>query len=185
MTGNNITLRQRKKALTRQKVLAAARDLFTERDYHSVTIRELAKAFGMSTSAIFNNFTGKEQLFTEAMGFPPPVDGPLTRAAPMLLEAVQTFAEWLAREDAGPDYEGMTRDTHPTGEAIWRKWFYDNIDICGKSQDQARAAIALATSPLDGEVWARHLESIRRDVPHDCRAEQPAASQPSDAAGDQ
>lgn len=153
MTGNNITLRQRKKAITRQKVLAAARDLFTERDYHSVTTRELAKVFGMSTGSIFNNFTGKEQLFTEAMGFPPPVDGPLTRAAPMLLKAcIVLQAEARARN-------------------------------CGLRI--ADDAVLLATSPLDGEVWARHLESIRRDVPHDCRAEQPAASQPSDAAGDQ
>lgn len=166
MTGNNITLRQRKKALTRQKVLAAARDLFTERDYHSVTIRELAKAFGMSTGAIFNNFTGKEQLFTEAMGFPPPVDGPLTRAAPMLLEALSrqtdNMAFLLNHAEVGTWYE---------------KFLAELVED--------HVAIILATSPLDGEVWARHLESIRRDVPHDCRAEQPAASQPSDAAGDQ
>lgn len=159
MTGNNITLRQRKKALTRKKVLAAARDLFTERDYHSVTIRELAKAFGMSTGAIFNNFTGKEQLFTEAMGFPPPVDGPLTRAAPMLLEALMNLRSQLIE--------------------AWSQTESLGVPIPGG------LAVELATSPLDGEVWARHLESIRRDVPHDCRAEQPAASQPSDAAGDQ
>lgn len=183
MTKRKMNLREKAKARTVAKTLSAAREEFATGDYHSVTIRSIAKRMKMTTGAVFANFSGKEQLFTEAMGFPPPVDGPLTRAAPMLLEAVQTFAEWLEREDAGPDYEGMTRDTHPTGEAIWRKWFYDNIDICGKSQDQARQAILLATSPLDGEAWARHLEAIRRRDPHVSDAEQPAALDPSDAAG--
>lgn len=155
MTGNNITLRQRKKALTRQKVLAAARDLFTERDYHSVTIRELAKAFGMSTGALFNNFSGKADLFEAAMGFPPPVDGPLTRAAPMLLEAlvkVTLSTEWSCMET--------------------------------ETQEAVDQALSLATYPLDGKVWARHLEAIRRDDPHTLAAGEadPLASSGGSAA---
>jgi hypothetical protein len=68
----------------------------------------------------------------------------LIAAAPDLLEACQTFAEWLRREDAGFDHKTHDRKT-PEGEAAWRKWFYDNLCICDLAQDQARAAIVKAT----------------------------------------
>jgi hypothetical protein len=61
-----------------------------------------------------------------------------------LLEACQTFAEWLRREDAGFDHKTHNRETSE-GEAAWREWFYGNIAICGLAQDQVRAAIAKAT----------------------------------------
>jgi hypothetical protein len=68
----------------------------------------------------------------------------LIAAAPDLLEACQTFAEWLRREDAGFDHKTHNRET-PEGEAAWRKWFYGNIAICDLAQEQALAAIAKAT----------------------------------------
>lgn len=67
----------------------------------------------------------------------------LIAAAPDLLEACQTFAEWLRREDAG--FPAETRFKTPEGEAKWREWFDENIRICALAQKQARAAIAKAT----------------------------------------
>lgn len=166
----NITLRQRRKLATRSRVIEAARKLFQSGDYHSITIRDIAKAADLSTGAIFVTFKGKEELFETAMGFPPPVDGPLTRAAPMLLVALKVLTRSVMPELCLSD-----------GRSLAPVLSKQVVDWMVAADD----AIALATYPLDGEVWARHLESIRRDVPHDCRAEQPAASQPSDAAGDQ
>jgi hypothetical protein len=60
-----------------------------------------------------------------------------------LLQACQTFAEWLRREEEGFDLETHNRQT-PEGEAAWRKWFYENLDICDLAQKQAKAAIAKA-----------------------------------------
>jgi hypothetical protein len=68
----------------------------------------------------------------------------LIAAAPDLLEACQTFAEWLRREDAGFDHKTHNRET-PEGEAAWREWFYGNIAIFGLAQEQVRAALAKAT----------------------------------------
>lgn len=67
----------------------------------------------------------------------------LIASAPELLEACQTFAEWLRREEDGFDHKTHNRET-PEGEAAWREWFYGNIALCGLAQDQARAAIAKA-----------------------------------------
>lgn len=91
------TLRAQRKANTRQKALDAAHAAFRSADYHSVTIRELAEAMSMSTGAVFNSFSGKADLFETAMGFAPPLDGPLCRAAPMLREALELSINGLAR----------------------------------------------------------------------------------------
>src|SRR5512147_2966019 len=55
------------KQQTRAKVLAAARRLFSEEGYEGATIRDIAAAAGMSTGAVFANFTDKSDLFREIM----------------------------------------------------------------------------------------------------------------------
>jgi AcrR family transcriptional regulator len=61
------TRRALAKQQTRQKVLAAARKLFCEAGYEGATIRDIAAAAGMSTGAVFANFTDKSDLFREIM----------------------------------------------------------------------------------------------------------------------
>jgi hypothetical protein len=68
----------------------------------------------------------------------------LIAAAPDLLEACKTFAEWLRREENGFVKTGNERST-PEGEAAWREWFHENMRICDLAQEQVRAAIAKAT----------------------------------------
>jgi len=53
------------KQRTREKVIAAAKALFAERGYDRATIRDIAKAAGMSTGAVFASFTDKSDLFVE------------------------------------------------------------------------------------------------------------------------
>ena len=71
----------------------------------------------------------------------------LIAAAPDLLEACQTFAEWLRREEAG--FPAETRFNTTDGEAKWREWFDENFRICDLAQKQARAAIAKATGSAE------------------------------------
>lgn len=61
------TRRALAKQQTRAKVLAAARRLFSEQGYEGATIRDIAAAAGMSTGAVFANFTDKSDLFLEIM----------------------------------------------------------------------------------------------------------------------
>ena len=60
-----------------------------------------------------------------------------------LLEACETFAEWLRREDEGLP-AGIERGA-PDGERRWREWWNENLRICALAQEQARAAIRQAT----------------------------------------
>jgi AcrR family transcriptional regulator len=62
------TQRALAKLRTREKILAAAKELFTERGYDGATIRDIASGAGMSTGAVFASFTDKSDLFTEIVG---------------------------------------------------------------------------------------------------------------------
>jgi AcrR family transcriptional regulator len=62
-----VTRRALAKQRTRERVLAAARRLFSERGYDGATIRDIAQAAGMSTGAVFASFADKSELFDEIL----------------------------------------------------------------------------------------------------------------------
>jgi AcrR family transcriptional regulator len=62
-----LTRRAMAKLRTRNIVLEAAKRLFTERGYGPATVRDIATAAGMSTGAVFANFTDKADLFNEVI----------------------------------------------------------------------------------------------------------------------
>ena len=64
--------RQQAKASTRAKVLNAASDLFAKVGYAAATIRDIARAAGMSTGAVFASFEDKAALWRAAMQAPEP-----------------------------------------------------------------------------------------------------------------
>jgi len=66
-TPAKLTRRALAKQRTRERVLAAARRLFSERGYEGATIRDIAQAAGMSTGAVFASFADKSELFEEIL----------------------------------------------------------------------------------------------------------------------
>lgn len=58
-----LTRRALAKQQTRDKVVQAAREMFIERGYDGATIRDIARAAGMSTGAVFASFADKTELF--------------------------------------------------------------------------------------------------------------------------
>ncbi|MGW4242381.1 TetR/AcrR family transcriptional regulator [Nocardia sp. NPDC004722] len=57
--------RERKKAATRQKIADTALDLFLERGYDAVGIRDVAAAADVAVTTLFSHFAGKEALVFE------------------------------------------------------------------------------------------------------------------------
>lgn len=64
--------RKAQKAATHQKLLVAAKKLFTAGGYDAVGIRDVTKEIGMSTGVVFVRFGNKGDLWAAAMGCEPP-----------------------------------------------------------------------------------------------------------------
>ncbi|WP_052230451.1 TetR/AcrR family transcriptional regulator [Streptomyces sp. CT34] len=60
-----LTLRERKKLRTRQRISGEATLLFIERGFDNVTVAEVARAAEVSTMTVFNYFPRKEDLFLD------------------------------------------------------------------------------------------------------------------------
>ena len=79
------------KAATKARITAAAKRLWANPgSYDAATIRVIAKEAGLSTGSIFANWTSKEHLWRDVMGYEPPVDCAEVR------EALKAAASWGA-----------------------------------------------------------------------------------------
>lgn len=59
--------RARSKELNRQKILASAKALFKDRGFEAATLRDIAKEAGLSTGALFANFSDKNEIFIKVV----------------------------------------------------------------------------------------------------------------------
>src|SRR3954466_10157562 len=59
--------RQSQKQATRQRVLAAARELFDTHGYEGTTIREIARHAGVAVGSVFTTFSSKGEILSEVM----------------------------------------------------------------------------------------------------------------------
>jgi len=120
------TRRALAKLQTRNKVLAAARKLFSEHGYEGATIRDIAAAAGMSTGAVFANFTDKSDLFRDIMV------SDLTKLNGEIREAV----------GRARGVEDAILKVFATGYAFYRT-----------QMPLARAAFSVSWAPEDGELF--------------------------------
>lgn len=60
-------VRQARKQATRERVLAAARDLFEEVGYDEATIRLIAQRAGVSVGSVFTTFANKAEILSQVM----------------------------------------------------------------------------------------------------------------------
>jgi AcrR family transcriptional regulator len=54
---------ERRRQLTRDALVAAARDVFANRGFHAASLEEISEAAGFTRGAIYSNFENKEELF--------------------------------------------------------------------------------------------------------------------------
>ena len=66
MTENKLAaLKQQERDARRRLILDAARDLFAEKDFRSVTVREIARTAGISIGTIYNYYENLTELFLD------------------------------------------------------------------------------------------------------------------------
>ena len=127
------TRRALAKQQTRAKVLAAARELFSTAGYEGATIRDIAAAAGMSTGAVFANFSDKSELFREIL----------------IADLDQVYA-------AMADAAGRAR----TGDDALLRAFSAGYAFYKGQMPLARAALGLSWSFEDGEIL-RNLPAVQ------------------------
>lgn len=88
------------KQRTREKIVAAAKTLFSQRGYDGATIRDIAREAGMSTGAVFASFTDKSDLFAEIAD---QVQGELHRALRAAAEGLTGRAAVIAMLNAAAE----------------------------------------------------------------------------------
>jgi AcrR family transcriptional regulator len=125
-TGRDMTLRERKKALTRQIILDAASRLFAERGYDNVTVAEIAETATVSVKTLFVYFRSKEDLVFSDTRLPDAVvqavrtakGSPAAAVASVLAEATrqQDTAEGIA------EYHRAYGDSAAIQNRLLRLW---------------------------------------------------------------
>ncbi len=96
MVGRPKTSEQRD---TRQAIVDAALELFSEHGYYGTSLRDLAKAVGVRESAIYHHFTNKEAIFDAVVfDFRPLTPAhTLLPALPTIDDVARSLEEWIAR----------------------------------------------------------------------------------------
>ncbi|MBC8161747.1 MAG: TetR/AcrR family transcriptional regulator [Roseiflexaceae bacterium] len=88
-------------SMARERVLNVAEQLFSERGYNSVTLRDIADALGMKQSSLYNHAPGgKEELFTAVMErsmqrHKANIERVIAAAEPHLRPQLRAVARWL------------------------------------------------------------------------------------------
>ncbi|MFI5888411.1 TetR/AcrR family transcriptional regulator [Streptomyces sp. NPDC051554] len=105
-------LRERKKLMTRQAILAAAGRLFEERGFDGTTVAQIADAANVSVKTLFKYFDSKEDLvFGDENGMRDALIAAVRDRPPgqSALDAVRQFLHQLAGLDGGSGLEGFHR----------------------------------------------------------------------------
>lgn len=183
-----LTGRALAKQRTREKILEAGRRLFNERGYEGATVRDIAKAAGMSTGAVFASFADKAELFDEI------VAGDYRALEADMAEALR---EAKAVEDAllglfGAAYRSHAHQLPMICAAMAAGWSREPVAIprsrealkpvvrlVGDAIEQgvARGELAEKTDVklLRGIVWELYLSGYRAAVYEGLSAEQMVA----------
>lgn len=102
-------IRRQRQQHTRERLLAAAERVFARHGFSGASVPQIAEAAGVSTGAIYSNFSGKEDLFLAMIGRVAE-DGARQRAAAVaesdgdrsrLLAGMA--GDWVGTVDSSPD----------------------------------------------------------------------------------
>lgn len=159
------------KAGTKARILAAARELFAQRGFTGVTVREIAGAADADPALINHHFGGKEALFRTVMEIPLDpvgiisslVDGTTVEDLPRKLTETY-FGVW---EDpiTGPAMQAVVRRamTDPRHADQLQSFLFGGVleplldRLPWPTREESRLRVTLAMSELVGAMIARHI----------------------------
>lgn len=111
--------REQSRALTRERLLVAARAVFARHGFHGASVEEIASEAGFSTGALYSNFDGKESLFLALM------DWEIDQHAREIAGAVAQQASVAARAAGGARQWMTTIEREPEALLLFMEfWAY-------------------------------------------------------------
>ncbi len=144
------------KLRTRAKVMTAARQLFSANGYEAATIRDIARAAGMSTGAVFANFQDKADLFETVMAEDFDRVADVMRAAAEASES-QFLVDRLSIVFAAAYRDGFT-DVPLVQAAVAQSWVHPrSAEVRGRAR--ARITTGVITDLLDQAVRTGELHA--------------------------
>ncbi|MEV4003716.1 TetR family transcriptional regulator [Actinomadura sp. NPDC049753] len=141
---------------TREKILAAARDLFAEKGYDGASLRAIARAAEVDPALVHHFFGNKEGVFVEAMRFPvdPSVLLPRIMSFPRdrIGEAmVRIFLQVWGDEDRRAPMLAMLRSAMTNERAVVLLREFVTSALFGRAS-QATEAAPLAIQAAAGQM---------------------------------
>ncbi|MDV6331759.1 TetR/AcrR family transcriptional regulator [Asticcacaulis sp. 201] len=158
-TGN----RAKSKERNRLKILESAATLFRERGFEAATLRDIARAAGLSTGALFANFADKNEIFMTVLEEEnAKVIGAMRSAHDESLPLVVRLHRQLMRA-----YETSQHNARIVLSAFVMKWSHDQStpNEVGKMSEQVRVVL------LNTLTQARERKEIPAGADIDCASE--------------
>lgn len=154
-------------AVTREKLLASARQQFLQESYENVGLRDIAADVGVDVALIGRYFGSKEQLFTEVLrGGKADWLEPLAKAED-LAEGLTGLASKKQRSDSNEHVEGLLivlrSVSSPTAAPLVRAAFRDDVleplaKLLTGSDRDLRAGIAMGV--IMGTTIVRSIMNV-------------------------
>ena len=161
--------RARKKAQTREHILAAARGLFAAHGFEAVTISDIANRADVAVQTVFNHFATKDELFFAdradwvgaaaiAVRNRPEGVGPLTALREHLMETVRRYLRALGE----PEMRAViaTLDASPALTAYERELHHESVRLLSAALIEACPEGDSATTGAPPSVTLRTSASL-------------------------
>jgi AcrR family transcriptional regulator len=151
---------------TRDRLIASALEVFLEQGYAGARVQEIARRAGLTTGAIYANFSGKGELLAEALSVAPAAE----------IEAIRATVGARTLEDLERIIvEGLSSTPIPVHSLIVEAWgvaLHDDVDaVAIRKGSEAMAEgtrecleEALRTGELDAGVDVDALDLLLRAI---------------------
>jgi AcrR family transcriptional regulator len=141
------SLRERKKVRTRDAIVTAALDLFTERGYEATTVEMIAEAAEVSPATVFRYFAGKDDIVFSERDRRLPVLAAALRDRPASESDLVAAGRALQQVFADPDAEArIRRQTRALVSSVVLRGKAE--EVLGAWQETIRQAL-VARGPAD------------------------------------
>ncbi|MFC4055989.1 TetR family transcriptional regulator [Actinomadura syzygii] len=153
---------------TREKILAAARDLFAEKGYDGTSLRAIARTAGVDPALVHHFYGTKDGVFIEAIRFPVDPAALLGRAASFPKERfgelmVRTFLEVWGDDERRRPLLGMLRSamTNEQAAALLREFVTSALfSRAGKATGAPQLPLQAAAGQMIGLMILRYVVRV-------------------------